>query len=130
MTAIPIRRRGPPIEYFAMRVRSATLTRWHTAVPAVHARDVLRVERLANESATISKERGFPMFLAYSDVLLGWVAAHRGRGADCIDRMRRGIAAVTATGARTFEPFLLGLVAEALAFAGEGEEGLVELDRA
>jgi predicted ATPase len=44
--------------------------------------------------------------------------------------MRRGIAAATATGARVREPFLLGLVAEALALAGEVEEGLAELDQA
>jgi predicted ATPase len=105
-------------------------TLWHIAIPAVLSRDVLRVERLANENATTSKERGFPLYLARSDVLLGWAAARQGQGADGIDRMRRGIAAATATGARLWEPFLLGLVAEALAFAGEVEEGLAELDQA
>jgi predicted ATPase len=44
--------------------------------------------------------------------------------------MRCGIAAATASGARVFEPFYLGLAAEALAFSGEVEEGLAELDRA
>jgi predicted ATPase len=68
-------------------------TLWHVAMPALLSRDVPRVEWLANENATISGERGFPQFLAHCDVLLGWVAAHRGQGADCIDRMRRGIAA-------------------------------------
>jgi predicted ATPase len=70
------------------------------------------------------------MFLAHCDVLLGWVAAHRGQGGDCIDRMRRGIAAAAATGSRLQESFLLGLVAEALAFAGEAEEGVAALDQA
>jgi predicted ATPase len=105
-------------------------TLFFAAIPAVLSRDVRRVERLANENATISGERGFPLLIAYSDVLLGWAAAHQGRGADCVDRMRRGMAAATATGARVREPFLLGLVAEALAFAGEVEEGLAELDQA
>jgi len=93
----------------------------HAARHAVLSRDVVRVERLANENATISNERGFPQWFAFSDVQLGWAAAHRGQGADCIDRMRRGIAAATATGAHVCEPFNLGLVAEALAFAGEVE---------
>jgi predicted ATPase len=70
------------------------------------------------------------MFLARCDVLLGWVAAHRGQGADCIDRMRRGIAAAAATGLRLQESFLLGLVAEALMLAGEVEEGLAAIDQA
>jgi predicted ATPase len=105
-------------------------TLWHVAMPAVLSRDVRRVERLANENATTSKERGFPLYLAYSDVLLGWAAAHQGQGADDVDRMRRGIAAATATGSRLWEPFHLGLVAEALAFAGEVEEGIAQLDQA
>jgi predicted ATPase len=70
------------------------------------------------------------MFLAHCDVLLGWVAAHRGQGTDCIDRMRRGIAAAAATGSRLQESFLLGLVAEALALAGEVEDGVAALDQA
>ena len=101
----------------------------HVAMPAVLSRDVPRVERLANENAAISGEHGFPHFLAYCDVLLGWVAAH-GQGADGTDRMRRGIAAATATGSRFIEFFFLGLIAEALAFAGEVDQGLAELDRA
>jgi predicted ATPase len=99
-------------------------TLWHSAMLAVLSRDALRVERLANETATISGEHGFLYFLAHCEVLLGWAAAHRGQGADGIDRMRRAIAAI---GQR---PFLLGLVAEALTLAGEVEEGLAELDQA
>jgi predicted ATPase len=105
-------------------------TLWVAAIHAVLSRDVLRVGRLANENATISKERGFPLFCARSDVQLGWAAAHRGEGADGVDRMRCGITAETATGSRLLEPFNLGLVAEALGFAGEVEEGLGELDQA
>jgi predicted ATPase len=105
-------------------------TLWHVAIPAILSRDVLRVERLANENATISGEHGFPLLCAYSDVLLGWAAAHRGQGANRVDRMRHGIAAATKTGSRVYEPICLGLVAEALAFAGEVEEGLAELDQA
>jgi predicted ATPase len=105
-------------------------TLWHAALLAVLCRDVRRVGRLANENATISGEHGFPLWSAYSDVQLGWAATRRGHGADDIDRMRRGIAAATATGTRNFEPFHRGLVAEALALGGEVEEGLAELDQA
>jgi predicted ATPase len=105
-------------------------TLWVAAILAVLSRDVRRVERLANENATISKERGFPLYCARSDVPLGWAAAHQGQGADGVDRMRRGIAAETATGARLFEPFQLSLVAEALALGGEVDQGLPELDQA
>jgi class 3 adenylate cyclase/predicted ATPase len=106
------------------------LTLFLTATPAVLSRNVLRVERLANENAAISGEHGFPQWCAYCEVLLGWVAAHRGQGADCVDRMRRGVAAATATGSRAAEPFFLSMVAEALALSGEVDQGLAELDHA
>jgi predicted ATPase len=102
----------------------------HATIVAVLSRDVLRVERLANEMATASGEHGFPLFCAWSDVMLGWAAVHGRQCADGIDRMRRGMEAGTATGARVLEPFYLGLVAEALAFAGEIDQGLAEFDQA
>jgi predicted ATPase len=103
---------------------------WHAAEHALHSRDVGWVERLANDLSTISGEHGFPLFLAHCDVWLGWVVAHRGQGADCVDRMRGGIAAATNTGAHLMKPFHFGLVAEALALAGAVEEGLAELGQA
>jgi predicted ATPase len=105
-------------------------TLWHAAVLRLLCRDVRRVERLANENVTVSGERGFVLFCALCDVLLGWAAAHQGRGAAGIDRMRRGIAAYANTGSRLWEPFHCGLVAEALACAGDVNEGLAELDQA
>jgi class 3 adenylate cyclase/predicted ATPase/energy-coupling factor transporter ATP-binding protein EcfA2 len=105
-------------------------TLFYTAKSALLSRDVQRVERLADENATISREHGFPLWFAFSDVHLGWAAVHQGQGADAIGRMRGGIAAASATGSRLFEPLCLGLVTEALAFAGEGEEGVAELDQA
>src|SRR5262249_22749234 len=106
------------------------VTIFRIAMLAILSRDFGRVEWLANESATISGEHGFPQWLAYCDVLLGWVAVHKGQGSDGIDRMRHGIAAAAATGSRLWGSFILGLVAEALALAGEVEGGLAELDRA
>jgi hypothetical protein len=101
-----------------------------TAILAVLSRDVRRVDRLAKEMATISGERGFPLICAWSDVLVGWVAALQGADADGVDRMRRGIAAATARVSRWLEPFFLGLVAEALELAGKVEEGLGDLGQA
>jgi class 3 adenylate cyclase/predicted ATPase len=106
------------------------VTLFHVAILAIFSRDVRRVERLADENATISKEHGFPLWLAWSNVHLGWAAVHQGQGADCIGRMRRGFVAVTAIGVRLFEPFCLGLVAEGLALAGQVGEGIAELDQA
>jgi predicted ATPase len=105
-------------------------TLWHTAAVAVFARDVAEVERLAEESAAISARHGFPLWSALSEILLGWVAAQRGRAYDGVVRMRAGLAAVRTTGTRHSEPLHLGLIAEGLAFDGRAKEGLALLDKA
>jgi predicted ATPase len=105
-------------------------TLWHAAAVAVFARDAAEVQRLAEESAAISTRHGFPLWSAWSDTLLGWVAAQQGRESDGIVRMRAGLAAGTATGARLFEPLHLGLIAEGLALDGRAKEGLALLDAA
>jgi predicted ATPase len=97
---------------------------------AILARDVSKVERLAKESTAISAEHGFPLWSAYNDIFLGWVAARRGQATDGIGRMRAGLAASTATGARLMEPFLLGLIAEGLTLDGRTQESVALLDEA
>ena len=93
-------------------------TLWHAAMAAVFARDAAEVERLSEEMAEIAAKHGFPLWSAWSEILLGWVAARQGRASDGIVRMRAGLAAATATGARGFEPLRLGLIAEGLALDG------------
>jgi class 3 adenylate cyclase/predicted ATPase len=105
-------------------------TLWHIAIPALLARDVARVDAFATESVAVSAEHGFPLWLAYADILLGWVSSQRGQHAAGINRMRRGIAAASKTGARVLEPLFLGLVADALAFAGAFPEASAVLEQA
>ena len=105
-------------------------TLWHTAAVGIFARDVARVERLADESAAISARHGLPFWFAFSEICLGWAVARRGRASEGIVRMRAGLAAAMATGARIFEPLHLGLIAEGLALDGRTKEGLALLDEA
>ena len=53
--------------------------------------------------------------------------AQRGQSGVAVGRIREGLAAVEATGSRSFEPIFLGLLAEALALTGQIEEGLAVL---
>jgi class 3 adenylate cyclase/predicted ATPase len=101
-----------------------------TAAVAAFARNVAKVEWLANESAAIAARHGFTFWSARSEILLGWVVARRGRASDGVDRMRAGLAAATATGTRFNEPLHLGLIAEGLALDGRTQEGLALLDEA
>jgi class 3 adenylate cyclase/predicted ATPase len=105
-------------------------TLWHTAILAVFARDVAKVERLAKEAAAIAVEHGFPLWSAHSEILLGWVAARWGQAVGGIVQMRAGVTARKATGARLIEPLFLGLIAEGLPLDGRPEEGVVLLDEA
>jgi TolB-like protein/predicted ATPase/energy-coupling factor transporter ATP-binding protein EcfA2 len=105
-------------------------TLWHAATVALLARDRVRVAALANEVVAISDEHGFAMWLAYGNIFAGWAAARRGEVAAGTGRMRAGIAAAAATGARLFEPLFLGLLAEGLALAGSATEALAQLDAA
>ena len=79
-------------------------TLWHTAILAVFGRDVANVERLAKELAAIAAEHGFPLWSAYAEILLGWVAAQSGQALNGVVQMRAGLTATTATGSRLLEP--------------------------
>jgi hypothetical protein len=103
---------------------------WHAALLAVLSRDVLRVEQLANDNATVSTQHGFPFGRACSRVQLGGAAAQR----DEAPMASIGCAAVfpqqPTPDRRCGSLCFLGLVTEALAFAGEVEEGIAKLDQA
>src|SRR6266446_6659903 len=61
-------------------------------------------------------------------IVQGWVAARNGDAAAgaCI---RQGMARAEAMGSQLFHPFYFGLLAEALALAGEIDEGISALDQ-
>jgi predicted ATPase len=103
-------------------------TLWHAAMVSLFARDAVRVATLANEVVGISAEHGFAMWLAYGNIIAGWATARRGEAAAGIGRMRAGIAAAAATGARLFEPLFLGLLAEGLVLDGSAAEAFAQLD--
>ena len=78
----------------------------------------------------VATEHGFAYWAALGRILQGWADAQRGEATAGIARIRDGLAAAEATGTRVLIPFLLALLAEALALAGKIEEGLAILDDA
>jgi predicted ATPase len=97
---------------------------------AVFARDVAIACTYGNECVALSSEHGFAGWAARGRILQGWADAQKGEATGGITRIRDGMAAVEATGARVFTPFCLTLLAKALALAGKIEEGLAALDDA
>jgi predicted ATPase len=102
----------------------------HTGRAAIFARDVATARARSSECVALASEHGFPLWAAFSWIFQGWADAQKGEATTGIARIRDGLAAAEATGARVATPFYLALLAEALALAGKIEEGLAVLDDA
>jgi predicted ATPase len=89
---------------------------------------LLRNRTRAGEQAQavmeLATQQGFPLYLAAGMVVHGWALAEGGRAAEGVAGIRRGLAAYAATGAEMWSPYFLGLLAEALGWAGQAAAGL------
>ncbi len=84
----------------------------------------------AGATTTLATEQGFTHFGALGTVLHGWALAMQGQGGQGIAEMRQGLAAFLATGAKVWQPYILGLLAEAYGEGEQPEAGLPLLDEA
>jgi predicted ATPase len=100
------------------------------AMTAILERRVAKVEKFTDQLLMVSSEHGFAFWLGIGQVLQGWANAQRENNAAAVEHIREGLLTHTTTGARYFEPFCLGLLAEALALAGATGEGLTLVSRA
>jgi predicted ATPase len=114
----------------SVHVHTLACALFHTGFKAVAERRIAKVEERASELVALAKEHGFAMWLGSSLMLHGWTMAQRGQGGAAVERIREGLAATLATGARNLEPIFLGLLAEALALTGATDEGLAVLTEA
>jgi predicted ATPase len=78
----------------------------------------------AEVKITLSREQGFPYWLATGIILRGWALAEQGQRAEGIAHMHQGVAAFRATGSEIGLPWFLALLAEAYGKGGQTEEGL------
>ncbi len=78
----------------------------------------------------LSTEHGFVLSLALGTIMRGWSLVEQGQGEEGIAQMRRGVAAFQATGAKTWWPYFLALLAETCGKGGQAEEGLSVLAEA
>jgi predicted ATPase len=110
--------------------QTLALAFWFAGMAAVFARDVATVHTLSHDCVAIASEHGFALWAAQGRILQGWAVAQKGEVATGIARIRDGLAALEATGARSTTPLFLTLLAEALTLGGKIEEGLAALDDA
>jgi class 3 adenylate cyclase/predicted ATPase len=101
---------------------------------AAMLRQFRRETRAARESAvaaiTLCDERGFSYYQAWSTLIHGWSLAQDRQIEEGIARMRRGLEAMQATGARLRRPYYLGLLAQAYSKTGNVQEATAHLAEA
>jgi predicted ATPase len=94
------------------------------------AGDHAAFDERADELVAVATEQGFPQWRAQGTIYRGWVKVKNGEVAEGISLLRRGSSAYRATGAETWTPLHLALLAAACEIAGQVEEGLTLLDDA
>ena len=93
-------------------------------------RDAPAVYEQAEVAIALATEHGFPFWGALGTSLRGWARAMQGQGEEGMVQIRQGIAALRATGAAAFVPYLCTLVAEVADHLGRTEEALQALAEA
>ena len=78
----------------------------------------------------VATMQGFPLWAAMGRGLHGWALAMQGQGAEGMAQVRQGIAAMRATGAALFVPYLCTLLADVAAHLGHPADGLQALTEA
>src|SRR5262249_40391735 len=96
---------------------------FHTVVHQ-YWRDAPAVQKGAEATTAIATEHGLSFWRANGLIMRGWAVAEQGVSADGIAMLRTGLAGWVATGAETHRTYFLGLLAEALAKAGQIPEAL------
>jgi predicted ATPase len=89
-----------------------------------HRRAGYEAQDRAEALVELSTEQGFPHFLAAATVIRGWALTQSGEVETGFAQLRQGLPAWRATGAGLYEPYFLGLQAEAHGRSGSVEEGL------
>jgi class 3 adenylate cyclase/predicted ATPase len=84
----------------------------------------------AETAITLSREQGFPQWVAAGTVRRGWALAEQGQREEGIEQIRQGVAAWRAIGAEIGRSLWLALLAEAYEKVGQTEEGLRALEEA
>jgi predicted ATPase len=102
----------------------------YAAIVHQYRREASAVHEQAAAAMTLATAQGFAQRGAWSTVLHGWALAMQGQGEAGLAEIRQGLAAELATGATLWQPYLLGLLAEAYGAGGHPEEGLHALAEA
>ena len=85
---------------------------------------------LAEELITVATEQGFPFYRAQGTIYRGWVTIQNGDATQGMALLQSGLNAYRSTGAETWIPHFIDLLAGAYEIAGQTEDALTLLDEA
>jgi predicted ATPase len=88
-----------------------------------HRREIQAVQAQTETLITLSREKGFSLFWAIGATYQGWAMVEQGQGEKGIAQIRQSLAALTSTGAKTFESDYLTLLAVSYRKLGRQERG-------
>lgn len=95
-----------------------------TSILGQFRRDVQLAEECADAAIKLSLEQGFPCYLAWGTILLGWARAEQGSTDEGIAQITEGIATYQTAGAELGCSYFLALLAAAHGRAGQPQAGL------
>jgi predicted ATPase len=87
-------------------------------------------QKSAETAMALCTERGFAYYLAWGTIMQGWALVRQGQREEGMAQMRRGLAAIGATGAELRRPYYLALHAEVCGAVGQFGDGLTMLAEA
>jgi class 3 adenylate cyclase/tetratricopeptide (TPR) repeat protein len=88
------------------------------------------LDEWAGQLIAVATEQGFPHWRGEGTVYRGWAKVKNGEVAEGISLLRSGASVYRATGAQTFMPHYIALLAGAREIAGQIEEAMILLDEA
>ena len=102
----------------------------YTAMLHQFRRERSAVYERAEAAVALCTEQGFAYYLAWGTTMQGWARVAQDQDKESMSQIRRGLAALRATGAALRLPYYLALLAEACGQTGQAAEGLTLLAEA
>lgn len=105
-----------------------TFALFFTASLHQYRKDWQSAQDYASAIMTLARAEGFLLWEAGATAMQGWAFSEQGRYEEGIVLLRQGLSGWRATGAKVGQPYIHGLLAEALGQAGRPHEGLAVLE--
>ena len=87
-------------------------------------------QEYAEAAIAVCSEHGLALYQAFATIVRGWALLEQGLQEEGIEKVREGLAAHQATGAKVARPHFLAVLVEALGKVRQAEEGLRVLEEA